>query len=103
MVSILDDLMRRETKILSVTFAQKLVQALEPHVRLNKNPLRSAAFLVLRAPDVPSALVELGYLSSDADRASFASRQWREEAARAISGAIEARLPERPGAAAQAN
>jgi N-acetylmuramoyl-L-alanine amidase len=102
-VSILDDLMRLETKILSVAFAQKLVQSLEPHVRLNKNPLRSAAFLVLRAPDVPSALVELGYLSSDADRASFASQQWREETARSIASAIEARLPERPGAAAQAN
>src|SRR4029077_11021319 len=102
-VPILDDLMRRETKILSVAFAQKLVQALEPHVRLNKNPLRSAAFLVLRAPDVPSALVELGYLSSDADRASFSSPQWREEAARAIASAIEVRLPDRPGAAAQAN
>ncbi|MBV8763513.1 MAG: N-acetylmuramoyl-L-alanine amidase [Hyphomicrobiales bacterium] len=102
-VSILDDLMRRETKILSAAFAQRLVQGLESHVRLNKNPLRSAAFLVLRAPDVPSALVELGYLSSDVDRASFASPQWREEAARAIAGAIEARLPDRPSAAAQAN
>ncbi|MBV9569334.1 MAG: N-acetylmuramoyl-L-alanine amidase [Hyphomicrobiales bacterium] len=104
-VSILDDLMRRETKILSVAFAQKLVQTLETRVRLNKNPLRSAAFLVLRAPDVPSALVELGYLSSDADRASLGSVQWREEAARAIASAIEARLPDRPAAAsaAQAN
>ena len=101
-VSILDDLMRRETKILSVAFAQKLVQALDAHVRLNKNPLRSAAFLVLRAPDVPSALVELGYLSSDADRASLASVQWREETARAIASAIEARLPDRPAAAAAA-
>jgi N-acetylmuramoyl-L-alanine amidase len=102
-VSILDDLMKRETKVLSIAFAQRLVQALEPHVRLNKNPLRSAAFLVLRAPDVPSALVELGYLSSDADRSSLASQQWREEAARAIATAIEARMPEQPGAAAQAN
>ncbi|MBV8448594.1 MAG: N-acetylmuramoyl-L-alanine amidase [Hyphomicrobiales bacterium] len=101
-VSILDDLMRRETKVLSVAFAQKLVQSLEPHVRLNKNPLRSAAFLVLRAPDVPSALVELGYLSSDADRASLASARWREEASRAIANAIEARLQERPAAAASA-
>ncbi|MBV9588617.1 MAG: N-acetylmuramoyl-L-alanine amidase [Hyphomicrobiales bacterium] len=101
-VSILDDLMRRETKVLSVAFAQKLVQSLEPHVRLNKNPLRSAAFLVLRAPDVPSALVELGYLSSDADRASLASARWREEASRAIANAIEARLQERPAAATSA-
>ena len=46
-VSILDDLMRRETKVLSIAFARKLVEALEPRVRLNKNPLRSAAFVVL--------------------------------------------------------
>ena len=37
-VSILDDLMRRETRVLSVAFAQKLVQSLGPHVRLNKIP-----------------------------------------------------------------
>ncbi|SDR51731.1 N-acetylmuramoyl-L-alanine amidase [Rhizobiales bacterium GAS191] len=102
-VSILDDLMKRETKVLSLAFAKKLIQTLEPHVRLNKNPLRAASFVVLRAPDVPSALVELGYLSSEADRASLTSPQWREETARAIATAIEARLPAQPGAAALAN
>jgi N-acetylmuramoyl-L-alanine amidase len=102
-VSILDDLMKRETKVLSLAFAKKLIQTLEPRVRLNKNPLRSASFVVLRAPDVPSALVELGYLSSDTDRSSLTSAQWREDTARAIATAIEARLPAQPGAAALAN
>jgi N-acetylmuramoyl-L-alanine amidase len=102
-VSILDDLMKRETKVLSVAFAKKLIQVLEPHVHLNKNPLRAAAFMVLRAPDVPSALVELGYLSSRADRAALTSQPWRDEAARAIATAIEARMPANPGAAVLAN
>mgnify|MGYP001446488185 CR=1 FL=1 len=101
--SILDDLMKRETKVLSVGFARKLIESLEPHVRLNKNPLRAANFMVLRAPDVPSALVELGYLSSRADRVALASQPWRDEAVRAIATAIEARLPAKPGPAVLAN
>jgi N-acetylmuramoyl-L-alanine amidase len=102
-VSILDDLMKRETKILSLAFAKKLAETLEPHVRLNKNPMRSAAFFVLKAPDVPSALVELGYLSSRADRAALTSQEWREQAARAMATAIETRLSAKPGAAVLAN
>ena len=102
-VSILDDLMKRETKVLSIAFAKKLIETLEPHVRLNKNPMRSAAFMVLRAPDIPSALVELGYLSSRADRASLASEQWRVEAAHAMATAIEARMAAKPGGAVLAD
>lgn len=102
-VSILDDLMKRETKVLSIAFARKLAETLESHVRLNKNPLRSAAFVVLKAPDVPSALVELGYLSSRADRVALTSQEWREQAARAMANAIEARLPPKAGAAVMAN
>jgi N-acetylmuramoyl-L-alanine amidase len=102
-VSILDDLMKRQTKVLSIAFARKLAETLESHVRLNKNPLRSAAFVVLKAPDVPSALVELGYLSSRADRAALTSQEWREQAARAMANAIEARLPPKAGAAVMAN
>jgi N-acetylmuramoyl-L-alanine amidase len=102
-VSILDDLMKRQTKVLSVAFARKLAETLEPHVHLNKNPLRSAAFVVLKAPDVPSALIELGYLSSRADRAALTSQEWREQAARAMATAIEGRMPAKPGAAVLAN
>ena len=102
-VSILDDLMRRETKVLSIAFAKKLIETLEPHVRLNKNPMRAAAFMVLRAPDVPSALVELGYLSSRADRAALTSQPWRDQATRAMAAAIEARLPAKAGPSVLAN
>ena len=62
---ILIDLTRRETHNFSVDFAEKVVHSLDQgDINLIKNPHRSAGFRVLKAPDVPSVLVELGYLSS---------------------------------------
>ena len=61
---ILLDLAQRETKTFSVQFAHKLVADLKTVTRLNKDPARSAGFRVLRAPDVPSVLIELGYVSN---------------------------------------
>src|SRR5262249_58000098 len=60
---ILIDLARRETKTFSLQFAQALVNHLKAAARLHVHPLNSANFVVLRAPDVPSVLVELGYVS----------------------------------------
>jgi N-acetylmuramoyl-L-alanine amidase len=58
--------------------------------RLNKNPQRSAGFRVLKAPDVPSVLLELGYLSSDKDAANLTSVDWREKATNQLAAAITA-------------
>ena len=64
---ILIDLTRRETKTFSNQFAKTLVEQFRAAATLNKNPHRSAGFLVLKAPDVPSVLLELGYLSNSQD------------------------------------
>jgi N-acetylmuramoyl-L-alanine amidase len=87
---ILFDLTRRETRAYSHVFARTLVNYWKVAGRLNKNPERAAGFRVLKAPDVPSVLVELGYVSNEKDAASFASAEWREKTSEKIVEAIEA-------------
>src|ERR1700732_563812 len=89
-VGILIDLARRETKTFSLQFAQALVNHLKSATRLHQHPLKSARFVVLKAPDVPSVLVELGYVSNRADLKSLISTEWRERTAQAMAHAIDA-------------
>jgi len=93
---ILIDLVRRETKNFSVFFARTFVDRMEKAVRMNNNPHRFAGFRVLKAPDVPSVLIELGYLSNAEDEALLSSKKWQKtfatSAAEAISGYFEVRL-----------
>jgi len=86
---ILIDLAERETKSFSLQFAHKLVGELKTATRLHKTPLKSAGFRVLRAPDVPSVLVELGYVSNRQDLQSLLSETWRNRTAETIAKAIE--------------
>src|SRR5262249_25156057 len=64
---ILIDLAQRETKAFSAQFAHALATELKSTIRLHKHPLKSAGFRVLKAPDVPSVLIELGYVSNKED------------------------------------
>lgn len=89
---ILIDLAQRETKTFSVQFAHKLVADLRGIARLHKQPLKSAGFRVLRAPDVPSVLVELGYVSNRDDLRSLMSDTWRDRTAESIAKTIEGYL-----------
>jgi len=87
---ILFELARRETRALSRDFSAKLIDKWRKSGDLNKNPSRSAHFKVLKAHDTPSALLELGYLSSGADLANLTSPQWREQAAEGVAEAVAA-------------
>jgi N-acetylmuramoyl-L-alanine amidase len=86
---ILIDLARRETKTFSLQFAQGVVTELKAATRLHQHPLKSAAFVVLKAPDVPSVLVELGYVTNKADLKSLISTEWRERTGNAIVQAVQ--------------
>ena len=55
---------------------------------MTKKPLRSAGFSVLKSPDVPSVLVELGYLSDPSDAELLNSPEWRERTAKAMARAV---------------
>ena len=87
---ILFDLKRRETRAYSHLFSRRLVDDLGGATRLNHNPERSAGFVVLKAPEFPSVLVELGYLSNAQDVAALESSDWRARAAAAMTKAINA-------------
>jgi N-acetylmuramoyl-L-alanine amidase len=96
---ILFDLTRRETKTYSRLFSRTLVNYLKGSARLNKNPERAAGFKVLKAPDVPSVLLELGYLSSQKDVHSLSSPEWRDKTTANIVQAIDAFFAPRQHAA----
>ncbi|QGM96502.1 N-acetylmuramoyl-L-alanine amidase [Methylocystis parvus] len=87
---ILFDLTQRETRAFSAQFSQALISRWKEAGSLNKNPARSAGFVVLKSYDVPSALLELGYLSSEKDLARLTSPDWRDRAAGKTAEAIEA-------------
>jgi N-acetylmuramoyl-L-alanine amidase len=86
---ILKDLTLRETRAFSHGFATRLVGELDSVGRLNKNPHRQAGFRVLRAADVPSVLIELGYLSSRKDFDLLMSDEWRDRSTAAMAAAVD--------------
>ncbi len=87
--NILFDLERRETRLYAHIFSRGLVDDLRGATRLNHNPERSAGFVVLKAPEFPSVLVELGYLSNPQDVQEMTSPDWRAKTAAAMTKAID--------------
>ena len=79
---ILIDLTQRETKNFSAHFARAVVGELKTAAKLHKHPLKSAGFKVLKAPDVPSVLIELGYVSNKQDLKLMTSEAWRARTTR---------------------
>ena len=88
-MSILIDLAQRETMNLSAQFAQVLSGEMRERVAMNRNSHRFAGFRVLSAPDVPSVLIELGYLSNAKDEAMIRSPAGRAKFAEALAEALD--------------
>jgi len=87
--NILIDLAQRETKNRSVVFARSIVGELAAKGTLHTKRLRSAGFRVLKAPDVPSVLLELGFLSNKDDEKQLVSEAWRARMADSVTAAID--------------
>ncbi|MCZ8181079.1 MAG: N-acetylmuramoyl-L-alanine amidase [Rhizobium sp.] len=86
---ILLDLTRRETQAFSIAMAQAVVGSFEGQISLINNPHRHAGFRVLQAPDVPSILLELGFLSNKEDEKLLLDPAWRERVAGLLVEAIK--------------
>lgn len=76
---ILIDLAQRETRVKSQRVAEAILRSVSAHMPLLQRPHRSAGFAVLKAPDVPSVLVELGFLTNDRDEQLLKSPGHRRE------------------------
>ena len=85
---ILIDLAKRETKTFSLQFARTLVGEMRNATRMHKEPMRSASFVVLKAPDIPSVLVELGYVTNKQDLKSMTSDAWRTKVTDSVMQAL---------------
>ncbi len=86
---ILISLVRTETRVGSRRMARSVVGALGREVPLLPNPVRHASFMVLKAADVPSVLVELGFMSNKADEAALRRPAHRTLLATAMLRAVE--------------
>lgn len=85
---ILFDLARRETRLFSHVVAQEAAGAFRKHNRLHKAPMRAAKFRVLKAPDVPSILIELGYLTNSEDIKLLGDTPERAALAKDLAGQL---------------
>jgi N-acetylmuramoyl-L-alanine amidase len=99
---ILIDLAQRETKSFSAHFAHDVMTELRSTARMHKHPLKSAGFRVLKAPDIPAVLIELGYVSNPGDLKQLTSEAWRARAGDAVARAVHTYFTTRLAGAAAA-
>jgi N-acetylmuramoyl-L-alanine amidase len=91
---ILVELAQHESMNHAVFLSRMAVDRLKPITPLSGLPVRSAGFTVLRAPETPSILIELGFLSSQDDVTKLQSNAWRQKTAAALASAIDAYFAE---------
>jgi N-acetylmuramoyl-L-alanine amidase len=89
--SVLMDMARTENAPRTDRLALALESAIKgAELRMHRHPRQEAGFSVLKAPDIPSVLVELGFLSSDRDLARLQDKDWRAKMAEAMVTALQA-------------
>lgn len=89
--NVLLDLVRRETEPRSERLAKAMVLGMQGTINeLNRKPYRQAGFSVLKAADIPSVLIEVGFMSSERDLTNLADAKWRARVADGIRDGLQA-------------
>ena len=91
------DLSQQRMRSESLNFAALILREGAGHFRFRHEPMQKAAFVVLKSLDLPSALLEAGYISSPEDVREMHSRAWRDEFGKAVAHAIEIFLAKQSG------
>ncbi len=88
---VLMDMARTETQPRTLRLAEALVTSIQAaEIKMHRHPHQEAAFSVLKSADIPSILLELGFLSSESDMARLQDREWRQKMAVAIRDGLKA-------------
>jgi N-acetylmuramoyl-L-alanine amidase len=93
--SILLDLAQRETMNVSASFAALLQREMSPKVPFRTEFHRFAGLVVLKAPDVPSVLLETGYMSNPDDVKELFSKEYQQDIAVGVRRAVETHFARR--------
>jgi len=89
--TVLMDMARTETQPRIDRLALKLRESISGSgLKMHRHPIQQAGFSVLKSPDIPSVLIELGFLSSASDLERLLDREWRAKMALAIRDALRA-------------
>jgi N-acetylmuramoyl-L-alanine amidase len=86
--SVLVSLAQRDSRNRAGHFARQTLDGLKGITRMTGKPIRSAGFTVLKAPDIPSVLIELGYLSNAADEERMKSEVWQKMIATSLAASV---------------
>lgn len=95
--NILGSLVRQETRAGAARAASRVVGAMQGDLELLHNPKRHAGFMVLRAADIPSVLVEMGFISNPDDERALRRPEHRARVAAALRRAVETFLSDPAG------
>lgn len=83
------EIARRDTAPRTQMLQHFLVEAFRAgEMQVNSRPDRQGAYSVLKSAEIPSVLIELGFLSSDRDRVRLAAEDWQQQAAVAVTEAL---------------
>lgn len=89
LTGVLMDFVRMDTHPRARSFADWLVSRMSLHgIGMHGRPVQAANFSVLKSPDIPAVLLELGFITDDADRANLLNPQWRQRMVHALADAV---------------
>ena len=89
LAAVMMDMSRTETQPRSDRLARTLAASISAAgIRMLRHPIQQAGFSVLKSPDIPSVLLEAGFLSSRSDRARLEDPEWRKSLQMAIAAAL---------------
>jgi len=96
LAGVLLDLTMTHSLSASLEMGQEVLNAIKPVNRLHKKQVEQAAFMVLKSPDIPSLLIETGFISNPAEAGKLKTRAHQTRMAKAIFSGVKNYVSQHP-------